>query len=77
MILTLKKEITEKIHSLPAAYLNEVLDFIEFLNKKYQKINDTEFLKSIKGISKSIEEGRKGKIEDCRTLTDIGWEYSI
>ncbi len=72
IMLTLKQEISEKIHSLPAVYLKEALDFIEFLNQKYNKINDTEFLSSIHGMSESIEEGRREKIEDCKTLKDNG-----
>ena len=69
---TLEKEITEKIHTMPVVYLKEILDFVEFLNQKYKKTSDTEFLKNIEGMSKSIEEGRKEKIEDCKSLKDIG-----
>ncbi len=71
---TLKQEITEKINSLPTVYLKEVVNFIDFLSQKYKKISDTEYLKSIKGMSESIEEGRQEKADDCKTLKDIGWE---
>lgn len=71
---TLEKEITEKIHILPESYLKEVLDFVEFLNKKYENISDTELLNSIKGMAESIEEGKKESIDECKSLSDIGWD---
>ncbi|OQX25166.1 MAG: hypothetical protein BWK80_17020 [Desulfobacteraceae bacterium IS3] len=67
-------KISEKIKELPDTYLYEVLDFIEFLIWKRGEMSDTEYLEAIPGITESIDEGRKEKIEDCATLKDIGWE---
>ncbi len=67
-------QISEKLKELPDIYLDEVLDFIEFLIVKNKKINDTEYLESIEGMVESIEEGRKEDINGCATLKDIGWD---
>lgn len=67
-------KIAEKIKELPDTHLYEVLDFIEFLIWKNREMSDTEYLEAIPGITKSIDEGRKEKIEDCATLKNIGWE---
>ncbi|MCD4818513.1 MAG: DUF2281 domain-containing protein [Candidatus Cloacimonetes bacterium] len=62
-----------RIHSLPSVYLKEILDFIDFMKAKYNKISDTELLMSIQGMSEGIAESRKENVEDCKTLEDIGW----
>lgn len=69
----IEKQIVNKMHSLPNFYLQEILDFIEFLSSKYKKNSDTEYLENIQGMTESIERGRKENIEDCKTMNDIGW----
>ena len=70
-MIQLEEKIIEKLHSLPEVYLREIFDFVEFLNQKYKKMTDTEFLKNINGMSESIAQGRKEKVEDCKTLEDM------
>ncbi len=68
-------KIAEKIKELPDAHLYKVLDFIESLiRNQNREMSDTEYLEAIPGMTESIDEGRKEKIEDCASLKDIGWE---
>jgi len=70
----LEKEIRKKIAVLPNPYLQEVLDFINFLDLKYQNSTDTEYLSKLSGFKESIIDGRKEKKDECKSLKDIGWE---
>ena len=67
------QQITKKIKNLPEAYIQEVLDFVDFMEQKGKSNRDTEYLQNIPGMTKSIKQSRKEKTEDCKTLKDIGW----
>ena len=67
------EQITKKINKLPEAYLQEILDFVDFMEQKSRRNRDTEYLEGISGMTESIKQGRKEKTEDCKTLKEIGW----
>ncbi|MDY6969224.1 MAG: hypothetical protein SVR08_11325 [Spirochaetota bacterium] len=46
---------------LPEAYLQKILDFVDFMEQKSRRSKDTEYLEGISGMTESIKQGRKEK----------------
>ncbi len=68
-----QKQILKKIETMPEICLREILNFVDFIKQREMKNRDTKYLSGIKGMKESFRKGKKEKIEDCKTLDEIGW----
>ena len=64
---SLQSHLIELTKDLSVIYLKELIDFAEFIKQraKSEKLNDTDYLNSIPGMTESIVKASKTDLKDC------------
>ena len=64
---SLQSHLIELTKDLSVNYLKELIDFAEFIKQraKKEKLNDTDYLNSILGMTESIIEASKTDLKEC------------
>jgi len=61
----LQSDLVKITDEIPYYYLQDLLDYANFLKEKSQKDNDTEYLESIPGMVDSIIAASKEELNNC------------
>lgn len=64
---TMQTNLVNLTNNFPYYYLEELLDYANFLKQKSEKENDTDYIESIPGMVDAILEASKEDLKDCST----------
>ncbi len=67
----LQSDLVKITDEIPYYYLQDLLDYANFLKEKSKKENDSEYLESIPGMVDSIVNASKEELKDCSKTP--GW----
>ncbi|TAL68106.1 MAG: hypothetical protein EPN82_11970 [Bacteroidetes bacterium] len=67
----LQSDLVKIANDIPYYYLQDLLDYANFLKEKSKKDSDTEYLESIPGMVDSIVKASKEDLKDCSKTP--GW----
>ncbi|MGZ8221584.1 MAG: hypothetical protein ACXWT0_08060 [Methylobacter sp.] len=67
---TLQEKINQEINTLPLTSQKEVLDFVLFLKKDFNKETDNDFLSKNPEIKQAIIDGLKTPLDECSDQLD-------
>jgi len=67
---TLQEKINREINTLPLTSQKEVLDFVLFLKKDFNKETDNDYLSKNPEIKQAIIDGLKTPLDECSDQLD-------
>lgn len=67
---TLQEKINQEINTLPLTSQKEVLDFVLFLKKDFNKETDNDYLSKNPEIKQAIIDGLKTPLDECSDQLD-------